>query len=419
VDNSGAPVFGDTPVHDLLARLAPELERAVVRELAGRLPVYGALPPEQLRGDVAWMVRRGLSDFAAALGQGRLPGEAQVAVLRDSAARRAEEGLPLDAVISAYFIGARVAVARVTAAAGPGDTAALIAVHEMLLTYLELVAGAVTSGYVQELQTSAGERHSARQALLAGLLAGDPVAAAGTAGVALPAGYLVLGMVLAAHPDETALGVDQVVAARRKLRRVRTALDQYSRGAALGSLTAEGGVVLLPYDGDPGAAAAQQWAAASAAVERARQACGAPVTAAVVPAEPAAVAQAAPMAAELADLAVRSGRPPGLYRLADLAVDYQLTRPGPAREHVASLLAPLHGRPELLDTLRAYLAEEVDRHRAARRLQVHPNTVLYRLRKVAELTGLDATRGADLPTLHAALACRAATRTKRPQDATA
>ncbi|MFB6553949.1 helix-turn-helix domain-containing protein [Streptomyces sp. NPDC056405] len=37
---------------------------------------------------------------------------------------------------------------------------------------------------------------------------------------------------------------------------------------------------------------------------------------------------------------------------------------------------------------------------------MHPNTVHYRLRRIADLTGLDASRPADLPTLHAALTCR-------------
>jgi DNA-binding PucR family transcriptional regulator len=35
---------------------------------------------------------------------------------------------------------------------------------------------------------------------------------------------------------------------------------------------------------------------------------------------------------------------------------------------------------------------------------VHPNTVNYRLRKVASLTGLDASAAADLPRVSAALA---------------
>ncbi len=356
---------------------------------------------------MARIVRLGLSDFAAALGEGRLPDEARVASFRDSAARRAEEGPPLDAVVNAYFIGARVALTELVGAAGPPDSPGVNALHGLTLEYLRLVTGAVSSGYVQELQTSAGERHSVRQQLLAGVLAGDPFRAAEEAGVVLPAEYVVLGLVLGPHPDERRPGVDPSVAARRKLRRVRTALDHHSRGASLHTLTADGGLVLLPYDGVPGAGPGRERDAASAVVARLRQAAGAPVTCAVLTASPTAVVDAAPVATELAALAVASGRPEGLYRLADLALDHQLSRPGPAADHLASLLSPLEEHPELLETLRAYLRAACDRQVAASRLQVHPNTVLYRLRKVAELTGLNAAQAADLPTLHAALACRA------------
>ncbi|MFK0120859.1 PucR family transcriptional regulator [Streptomyces sp. NPDC090994] len=404
---AGPVTFGGTPAHELLLRLAADLERAVVAELAEQLPVYGALPTEHLHGDVARIVRLGLSDFAAALGEGRLPDDARVASFRDSAARRAEEGLPLDAVVNAYFIGARVILAGLVGAAGPPDPPGVNALHGVTLEYLRLVTGAVSSGYVQELQTSAGERHGVRQQLLAGLLAGDPARAAQETGADLPAEYAVLGLVLGPHPDESRPGVDPSVAARRKLRRVRTALDHHSRGASLHTLTADGGLVLLPYDGVPGAGPGGEAGAAPAVVARLRQAAGAPVTAAVLTATPAAVVDAAPVAAELAALAVASGRPQGLYRLADLALDHQLSRPGPAADHLASLLRPLEERPELMATLRAYLGAACDRQVAATRLRVHPNTVLYRLRKVAELTGLNPARATDLPTLHAALACRA------------
>ncbi|WP_425555937.1 PucR family transcriptional regulator [Kitasatospora nipponensis] len=105
-------------------------------------------------------------------------------------------------------------------------------------------------------------------------------------------------------------------------------------------------------------------------------------------------------------MARSAGRGPGLYLLDDVLLEYQLSRPSPARDRLAALLAPLARRPELLDTLRTFLACGLDRRQAAARLQVHPNTVDYRLRRATELTGLDAARGADQLTLRAALAAR-------------
>jgi DNA-binding PucR family transcriptional regulator len=85
-------------------------------------------------------------------------------------------------------------------------------------------------------------------------------------------------------------------------------------------------------------------------------------------------------------------------------VEYQLTRPSAARARLAGLLDPIDA--DLLSTLRAYVDNGLSRQRAARLLHVHPNTVDYRLRKIAVQTGLDATRPADLPRIAAALAAR-------------
>lgn len=122
-----------------------------------------------------------------------------------------------------------------------------------------------------------------------------------------------------------------------------------------------------------------------------------------MPAAPDDVAAAVPLAAEVRAVAEACGRGPGVYRLADVRVEYQLTRPGPARDELAVLLRPPAAHPDLLETLRAFLGCGLDRRRTAALLQVHPNTVDYRLRRVAATTGLDAGRGEDLPTLHAAL----------------
>ncbi|HEY1237457.1 MAG TPA: helix-turn-helix domain-containing protein, partial [Solirubrobacterales bacterium] len=62
------------------------------------------------------------------------------------------------------------------------------------------------------------------------------------------------------------------------------------------------------------------------------------------------------------------------------------------RESIAREAAVLSedGNRALLDTLRTYLDCDLDVSRTADSLYVHPNTVRYRLRRVSELTGLDA-----------------------------
>ena len=87
-------------------------------------------------------------------------------------------------------------------------------------------------------------------------------------------------------------------------------------------------------------------------------------------------------------------------RLAELARQRAL---GPLEEY-----AERRGS-DLIDTLEVFLDADLDRRRAAERLHVHPNTLDYRLRRVAELTGLDLSRAGDLTLAALALKQRAMT----------
>ncbi|WP_174189768.1 PucR family transcriptional regulator, partial [Nocardia barduliensis] len=80
--------------------------------------------------------------------------------------------------------------------------------------------------------------------------------------------------------------------------------------------------------------------------------------------------------------------------------------PGPAREHLGSLLDPLDEHPELLETLQVHIAHNLNRGRTARLLHVHTNTVDYRLKRIAQLTGFDPTMASGLWHLRSALVAR-------------
>ena len=59
--------------------------------------------------------------------------------------------------------------------------------------------------------------------------------------------------------------------------------------------------------------------------------------------------------------------------------------------------------PALRATLVAFADCDLNAGRAARRLQVHPNTVHYRLRRIEQLTGRDTRRFRDMVELMAAI----------------
>jgi sugar diacid utilization regulator len=56
---------------------------------------------------------------------------------------------------------------------------------------------------------------------------------------------------------------------------------------------------------------------------------------------------------------------------------------------LVSRLGPLQGRPELIATLQAFLRNRLSVRRTATALTTHPNTVLYRLKRLRETLGRD------------------------------
>jgi sugar diacid utilization regulator len=89
----------------------------------------------------------------------------------------------------------------------------------------------------------------------------------------------------------------------------------------------------------------------------------------------------------------------------ELLPERALAGDGHARRHlVEEVYLPLHqARSTLVETLTAWFASGSSIEGAARALFVHPNTVRYRLKQVAELTGLTPSQPRDAFTLEIAL----------------
>ncbi len=89
----------------------------------------------------------------------------------------------------------------------------------------------------------------------------------------------------------------------------------------------------------------------------------------------------------------------------DLLPERSLNGDGHARRQlVSSVYQPLvEAGSGLLETLTAYLDTSGSIEAASRRLFVHPNTVRYRLRRIADVTGLSPSDARDAYTLHMSL----------------
>ncbi|MEV5704142.1 helix-turn-helix domain-containing protein [Actinoallomurus sp. NPDC052274] len=387
------------PVAGYLRARVPSLTRRVVDRLRAELPVYAELPAEEVTGDIADIVQHNLRLFADVIEHRTEAGDDRFAVQRDSAAQRAEEGIPLDAILSAYLLGAEMGWNEISAGAQPPDLADLQETLSHMLAFQRRLVSEVTAAYLETRQVLDVQQHRDRHSLMAALLSGDPPPS-------YPAGsrpsplYVVMTLTLGRHPDESRPGPRTRVAARRKIRRVQSTFDRFAGEPALTALDGSGGTALLPVGAPPA------WDDLCALVARAARTADVPVTAAASVVDPAGVPAAVAQNTEIVELVVRTGRAPGLYRLADVLLDYQLSRPGEALTALACLLRPLEPKPELLQTLETYLQQNLDRRRTATALHAHPNTVDYRIRRITQLIGLSPARAADLPHINAALVAR-------------
>ena len=93
----------------------------------------------------------------------------------------------------------------------------------------------------------------------------------------------------------------------------------------------------------------------------------------------------------------------GVVPFADVAVEALLLGEPITAAFLLKQIEPVLGRPELLDTLRAYLANGHSARAAARTLYVHPNTVPHRLSTIRRLLRVTPTDALADPALVLAL----------------
>jgi hypothetical protein len=385
---------------DLLRPVLPGLADEIIEGIAREVPEYA----RAMEGEFGQVVRaaseRALARFVDLIEdpssddrQGR---QTYIALGRGEV----RAGRSLDALLSAYRLGSRLAWRRFVEAGVEGglDPGAIYALGEGIFAYIDEISAESAEGYAEEQSAAAGERQRLRRRLVR-LLAQDPPAS-----------------------DESVLAA--AAAAQWPLPKTLAALVTAPEGAAAAPATAR----RVPADAQPvaeGAPDAEAEADALAArlarrvgeeaigagIERLALVlvpdAGAPARArrlqAAVQAHPAALGPAVPLSAT--GLSVR--RAVATHRLlaAGRLGDSHFAR---AEEHLPALviaadpvlgaelaaqrLAPLHGladgpRARLTETLRAWLDRPGQVQAVAAELGVHPQTVRYRVKQLRELFG--------------------------------
>ncbi len=311
--------------------------------------------------------------------------------------RHAEDRLPLRLLMEAIHRSAQQVLQEAASLSDPSEMDQLVEFVSRALELLGHINVITVEGYAAVEQSIYHPEREARRALCAALVGGQPAAEPAARADTVPAEhYAVLAVQLRTEPD-SATAANLLV--RRRIRILQRALDRIAGATALHTFDGESGIVLLP-----GGSGTHESTGAELATELGEQ-----FGIDVMIAETSwtardAIPGAAREATEIAQLARLSGRPTGVYRLDDLLLEYQLTRPGPARDRLADRIVPLRRTPHLMETLDAHLRHGPDRKAAAAEIHVHPNTFTYRLRRIAELTGADPSDPGGSRLLAAALA---------------
>ncbi|TQM31907.1 PucR family transcriptional regulator [Nocardia bhagyanarayanae] len=357
------------------------------------------LPGDALGGDVAAVTRVCL-ELATRMLDGGEDIDAEIGRVGVAAAQWAREGIPIDTIQHAINEGVKLGFDLVLANATTSDQQSLLNVARRLMDILDTIGATVSVAYVRELKAVVSEHHAAVHTLTSALLGGNSTSTmARECGVPIADAYHVLALHIPPHRDEANPKLDPKVVARRKLRRVQAELATRCGERALSLLSIDGGTILLPANefDDPTLDFLVKWLSDAAQV---------PIRATAVEAGLRRIPEAADEAHELLDIVQRLRFDSGLYRFNDMALEYQLTRPGPARDFLGSLLDPLEEYPEFFETLQMYIATNLNRQRTARLLHVHTNTVDYRLKRIGQLIDFDPTQASGLWYLRSAMVAR-------------
>jgi hypothetical protein len=384
---------------DPLAVLQGRLDEVVDDVLDGlhkRVTHYAQRPRAELDDTIRPVARQAVDVFLTSLESERPPVPGELRLLQDSAAARAQEQVPLESVLGDYVIGAQVVWTAIHGAADGAPTDRLWELSHGMLAALEIIYSAVITAYLEEHRQVFGEHRHVRDALVDALVAGAPaVHLSERAGLSPLPGHLVVVSVA------LRLGATGEPPRRQHTRQLEAALLGRFGPQTLARLGADDGWILVDATAGPGPVVDDLRALVGALDEDRLHVLGG-----VAHGPPDDLAAAADLARELRVLAGRVGHASGLFDLDDLLLEHALAASSPSTLRLRSLLDPLDDTPDLLTTLAAWFASGFSRKGAAKTLHVHPNTLDYRLRRVAERLGLDLADPATISRVGCALVAR-------------
>jgi hypothetical protein len=389
-----APAAAIAALRDALARQLDDLADAATQLILAKIPAYREATPtlsDDVREHVLAHLRISLSTF----GEARAVTREELLFVRGHAARRVGH-IPIAEFVNAFYVGEGVLWEAALASARDDDSrrAALVFASH-LPRYFEVATTHAAEVYIEAEEQLAATGERIRRDLLEDLVAGIPLAAGPRQDAARAAGLgpgspcLVVSAVATPSPDDESL-----------LRSAATSLAR-AVGGVLAPLTVvrHGKIDLVARAPDRGV---DELRHRLEQAQRRLQDGGVSLAIGVstVVSGPEQIADAY-REAELARASLDSH--PGVVALSGMtAFEYLTLRrdstasrliPDPIQEFVAD---DARQGGVLIATLSEYVASDLNARRAAEQLHIHVNTAHYRLGKIAERTGCDLHRFADL-----------------------
>jgi PucR C-terminal helix-turn-helix domain/GGDEF-like domain len=366
---------------------------AAVEAIWAEVPAYPGSGDDRLLQDVTAHVRAIFLTFLAGLDTGQPARRADFAVTREQATRRVAQGISLADFLQAFRIGQLTLWQGVLDAAGQDARArdAALLIVAQLMQVIELGSTVAGEAYAAAQQHALAESDRVRRDLLEDLLARR----------ASPAGpKRALLRAVGLGPDTRLLVAAAVLAgdlsADRTLRDALPGVIGGKHGLAVVRQDEIVGITPLPRSGAAAAVTGFRRACAELGRRGIRLAVGVSTVRAGLLEVPEAYAEAQTARDGLAGV-------PGVLALSMLSsFDYlvlrddetarRLIRPQ-VRQFVAEDVA---AGGALIATLVEFAACDLNAKTAAERLHLHVNTAYYRLERIAERTGCDLRRLADV-----------------------
>jgi hypothetical protein len=367
-----------------LEEIADEIADATVAEVAAFDPMRDAT----LRAEIRALSRQQLDAFLDATRRGGAPSPGIVAVVRERAALRARQLVPLAALLHSYLIAQRVISAAIVREAGSDSRSrgAALALTTLTFNYNIAVTTAMADAYVETVQGDVAAAESARLTLVDALLTDQVDDRPELTRRAIGLGF---------DPDHRQVVViavtdQQVPAGRWAAEAIARACGRSARTAFVVGRD-DGLVALLDADGPHRAQVVLERAAAQV-----RQTHGAQLRAGV--GTPFVGMSGFRVSYHQARRAARHAtrQRPVIVGPQDILLFDELTSGGGAADLIPQATREALGDPMLRDTVQAYVDADLSVTTAARAMSLHPNSVRYRLRRVAELTGRDPLKLTDL-----------------------